>query len=89
MVWRLTPVIAGSYTVDYRIAAGLEGKAEAVTPDGSVPQGEFVVKVSDVPPQTRVDASGKVVPIKPSDIIGQAGTAQQRGEVGSGAKSGK
>jgi hypothetical protein len=84
IIWSVTPVIAGTYTVDYRIAAGLEGKAVAVTNDGSVPEGEFVVQISDVPPQTRVDDSGKVVPIKPSDIIGQAGSAEQRGEVGAG-----
>lgn len=87
MVWRLTPTIAGTYTIDYRIAAGLEGKAKAVTSDGSIPEGEFVVKISDVPPQTRVDDSGKVVPIKPTDIIGQAGSAKQRGEV-AGASGG-
>ncbi|MFN2611745.1 MAG: hypothetical protein ABR536_00065 [Solirubrobacterales bacterium] len=88
MIWRLTPTIAGTYTVNYKIAAGLEGKAKAVTSDGSIPEGEFVVKISDVPPQTRVDESGKVVPIKPTDIIGQAGSAQQRGEVGAGGGSG-
>jgi hypothetical protein len=85
IVWSLTPVIAGTYTIDYRIEAGLEGKAVAVTNDGSVPEGEFVVRISDTPPQTRVDDNGKVVPITPSDIIGQAGSAEQRGEVGAGS----
>jgi hypothetical protein len=82
IVWRVTPVQAGTYTVHYRVAAGLQGKAVAVTGDGSVPEGQFVVQISDVPPQTRVDDSGKVVPIRPSDIIGQAGTPQQKGELG-------
>jgi hypothetical protein len=82
MIWRVTPTIAGTWTVDYRIAAGLEGKAKAVTSDGNVPEGQFVVKISDVPPQTRVDDAGNVVPIKPGDIIGQAGSAEQRSEVG-------
>jgi hypothetical protein len=82
MIWRVTPTIAGTWTVDYRIAAGLEGKAKAETPDGNVPEGQFVVKISDVPPQTRVDDAGNVVPIKPGDIIGQAGSAEQRSEVG-------
>lgn len=84
MIWRVTPVVAGTYTVRYKVAAGLNGKAVAVTPDGSVPEGEFVVRISDNPPQTRVDDSGKVVPIKPGDIIGQAGSNEQRGEVGAG-----
>jgi len=88
IVYRLTPTIAGTYTIDYRVAAGLEGKAKAITADGGVPEGQFIVKISDVPPQTRVDASGKVVPIKPGDIIGQAGSAEQRGEVGAGTETG-
>jgi hypothetical protein len=81
LVWRVTPVQAGTYAVHYRLAAGLQGKAVAVTEDGSVPEGEFVVQISDVPPQTRVDESGKVVPIQKSDIIGQAGSEEQRAEV--------
>jgi len=82
IVWNVTPVQAGTYTVHYRVAAGLEGKAKAVTANGSVPEGEFVVRISSAPPQTRVDNSGKVVPIKPSDIIGQAGSQQQKSELG-------
>jgi hypothetical protein len=82
IVWNVTPVQGGTYTVHYRVAAGLEGKAKAVTANGSVPEGEFVVRISTAPPQTRVDDSGKVVPIKPSDIIGQAGNAEQKSELG-------
>ena len=81
MVWNVTPVQAGTYTVHYRVAAGLQGKAKAVTADGSVPEGEFVVRISSAPPQTRVNDAGQVVPIKPSDIIGQAGNAQQKAEL--------
>jgi hypothetical protein len=84
IVWRVTPVQPGTYTVHYRIAAGLQGKAVAITGDGSVPEGEFVVVISDVPPQTRVDDSGRVVPIQKGDIIGQAGTGQQKSELGGG-----
>jgi hypothetical protein len=81
MVWNVTPVQAGTYTVRYRVAAGLQGKAKAVTADGSVPEGEFVVRISSAPPQTRVNDAGQVVPIKPSDIIGQAGNQQQKAEL--------
>jgi len=84
MIWRVTPVMAGNFTLSYTIAAGLNGKAKAVTADGSVPEGEFAVRISDVPPQTRVDDAGNVVPIKPNDIIGQAGSQEQRNEVGAG-----
>jgi hypothetical protein len=82
VVFRVTPVQPGTYTVRYRIAAGLQGKAVAVNEDGSVPEGEFVVRISDVPPQTRVDDAGRVVPIRPGDIIGQAGTPEQKQELG-------
>jgi len=86
IVWKVTPVQSGTYTVHYRVAAGLHGKAVAVTSDGSIPEGEFVVVISNTPPQTRVDDSGKVVPIKPGDIIGQAGTGKQKDELGGGTK---
>jgi hypothetical protein len=81
IVWNVTPVQPGTFTVHYRVAAGLQGKARAVTADGSVPEGEFVVRIANKPPQTRVDDSGKVVPIKPGDIIGQAGNQEQKSEL--------
>jgi hypothetical protein len=61
IVWRVTPVEAGTYTVHYELAAGLGGKAEAVTNDGSPVEGEFVVTITDKPPKARVDDSGQVV----------------------------
>ena len=82
IVWKVTPVQSGDYVINYEVAAGLFGKAVAVTDDGSVPEGEFAVQITDVPPQTRVTADGKVVPIKKSDIIGQAGSKEQKQELG-------
>jgi hypothetical protein len=58
--WQVTPVQAGTYTVHYELAAGLNGKAKAVTDDGSPVKGEFVVTVTDKPPQARVNDSGQV-----------------------------
>jgi hypothetical protein len=60
-VWRVTPVHAGTYTVHYQVAAGLEGKAKAVTRDGSPVKGEFVVTIAQKPPQTCVNGAGQVV----------------------------
>jgi hypothetical protein len=60
MVWRVTPVRGGSYTVHYEVAAGLEGKAKAVTADGGPVRGEFVVTISSKPPQTCVNGAGQV-----------------------------
>jgi hypothetical protein len=81
MVWKVTPVQIGTYTVHYRVAAGLQGNAVAVTDDGSDPEGEFIVQIAEAPEQTRVNDAGEVVPIKPGDIIGQAGSAEQKSEL--------
>jgi hypothetical protein len=40
-----------------------------------------VVRISNAPPQTRVNDSGKVVPISPNDIVGQAGTQEQKSQL--------
>jgi hypothetical protein len=60
IVWRVTPVEPGTYTVHYELAAGLTGKAKAVTKDGSPVEGEFVVTITDKPPQARVNDAGEV-----------------------------
>jgi hypothetical protein len=59
--WRVTAVRAGTYTVHYEVAAGLEGKAKAVTADGSPVKGEFVVTITSKPPQTCVNDAGQIV----------------------------
>ena len=61
MIWRVTPVRGGTYTLNYKIAAGLQGNAEAVTADGSAPEGKFVVTISTKPPQASVDDQGHVI----------------------------
>jgi len=61
IVWRVTPVRAGTYTIHYQVAAGLEGKAKAVAPAGGPVKGDFVVTISSKPPQTCVNGAGKVV----------------------------
>jgi hypothetical protein len=58
--WQVTPVEAGTYTVHYELAAGLNGKAKAVTDDGSPVKGEFVVTITSKPPQASVNGSGQV-----------------------------
>jgi hypothetical protein len=62
IVWRVTPVEAGTYTLNYIVAAGLDGNARAVTDDGGEVKGEFVVTISDRPPRSRVNDAGEVVP---------------------------
>jgi hypothetical protein len=61
MFWRLTPVEAGTYSVHYELAAGLNGKAKAVTNDGGPVNGDFVVTINDKPPKASVSGNGNVV----------------------------
>lgn len=61
LVWRLTPVEAGTYTLHYIVEASLHGNARAVTRDGGEVKGEFVVTISDKPPRSRVNDAGEVV----------------------------
>lgn len=61
IVWRLTPVLAGPYTVHYEVAAGLEGQAKAVTRSGGPVRGQFGVDISTKVPQTCVNGAGAVV----------------------------
>jgi hypothetical protein len=62
MIWRVTPVRGGTYPVNYEVAAGLQGKARAVTRDGGPVKGQFVVTIGTNPPATEVNSSGQVVP---------------------------
>jgi hypothetical protein len=60
--WKLTPVRAGTYTVHYRVAAGLNGKAKAVLAGGGAPLGSVTVHVAPKPPTTHVNPdTGAVV----------------------------
>ena len=48
--WKVTPVRSGTYSVRYRVAAGLYGKAQVVdTTTGTVPKGSFIARVSHQP----------------------------------------
>ncbi|MGH2981627.1 MAG: hypothetical protein ACRDKV_06260 [Solirubrobacterales bacterium] len=86
-VWRVTPVRAGTYTLDYQVDAGLTGKAKAVTADGGPPTGSFVVRISDQPPKTRVNDQGEVVTVPSGGGNGGDGGGQG-GSGGGGAGQG-
>jgi hypothetical protein len=53
--WKVTAVRAGTYSVRFRVAAGLNGKAKAELPDGEAPVGEFVTRVSEKPRPVHLD----------------------------------
>jgi hypothetical protein len=61
-VWSVTAVKAGPYDIKWRIAAGLDGKANAVDADGGgAPSGSFTGTVSDKAPDVRIAADGETV----------------------------
>ncbi|MFM8561434.1 MAG: hypothetical protein ACKOB9_04975 [Solirubrobacterales bacterium] len=60
-VWNLTAVKAGNHRLDYRAAAGLNGKARAVTDTGGVPAGTIAVRVTPKPRKSYVLPNGEVV----------------------------
>jgi hypothetical protein len=61
-VWRVTAVQAGTHTVKWQVAAGLNGKAKAVLAGNRAPSGSMTVDVSERPAQSRVDPeTGRVI----------------------------
>ncbi|MGH2860111.1 MAG: hypothetical protein ACRDLT_01245 [Solirubrobacteraceae bacterium] len=58
--WKLTAVWPGAYTVDYEVAAGLNGYAKAVMSDQSPARGHFDVHISSATPQVTVQSDGRV-----------------------------
>jgi hypothetical protein len=60
--WSVTAVQAGDFEINWRVAAGLDGKARAVGPGGrEAPAGSFSGTVSDEAPEVRVADDGKTV----------------------------
>jgi hypothetical protein len=60
--WSVTAVQAGDFKVDWRVAAGLDGKAKAVAPGGGpAPRGQFSGTVSDEAPDVRVADDGHTI----------------------------
>jgi hypothetical protein len=60
--WSVTAVQAGPYKIDWRVAAGLDGKAKAVSGGGgAAPSGSFVGSVSSKAPQTRIGEDGRTI----------------------------
>jgi hypothetical protein len=48
--WKVTAVRAGTYSLRYRVAAGIHGKAIAESADGSGPaKGSFIARISRTP----------------------------------------
>ena len=56
--WKVTAVEPGDYSIAYRVAPGLDGKARLA--NGSKARGTFAVTVSDEPVPARVNDKGEV-----------------------------
>jgi hypothetical protein len=59
--WSVTAVKAGPYKLDWRVAAGLDGKAKAELAAGGVPRGTFRGRISSEAPDARVADDGETV----------------------------
>ena len=60
--WSVTAVQAGPFEIDWRVAAGLDGKARAVGAGGGpAPSGSFAGSISSRVPQTRVGEDGRTI----------------------------
>jgi hypothetical protein len=61
--WLVAPVKAGEHKVDYTVAAGLAGRARAVTANGGPVAGTLTADIASAPPLTHVNPNtGQVVP---------------------------
>jgi hypothetical protein len=58
-VWKVTAVEPGDYTIRYRVAPGLNGKAKLAS--GGRTSGAFKVTIDDKPVPARVGADGQVI----------------------------
>jgi hypothetical protein len=61
VVWKLSAVKAGDYTVLYRVGAGLGEGVKAKTTGGVAPGGSFATEISATVPDTEVTDDGEVV----------------------------
>jgi hypothetical protein len=59
LTWRLVAVKAGTYTVGYRVAPGLNGRARAA--EGPRTSGSFTVTIDAEPVPARVGDDGQVI----------------------------
>jgi hypothetical protein len=59
--FNVTAVRAGQYNVEYKVAAGLDGKAKAVPANGTELTGSFSGSITDAAPATRVADDGRTI----------------------------
>ncbi len=67
-VWRVTPVKAGTHSVHYTIAAGVDGRAVATPRGGGRPVGTVVAQVAPAPPRTHVNPQTGQIAAGPNPV---------------------
>jgi hypothetical protein len=61
LIWKLSAVKSGSYTLLYVVGAGLSGEVKSKTTGGVAPGGSFAVRINSAPLDKEVTDSGEVV----------------------------
>ncbi|HXE45089.1 MAG TPA: hypothetical protein VN635_07815 [Conexibacter sp.] len=61
--WHVTPVRAGTYTIEYRLAGSTTGRSQLREADGDAARGALTVDVSGKAATVRVTADGRVVSV--------------------------
>jgi hypothetical protein len=59
--WALTAVAPGKFVVAWEIGADIYGKAKAILPNGTLPEGAFPVTIAQAPAQSYVNDKGQIV----------------------------
>lgn len=79
--WVVTAVEARRYRLAWRVHAGLDGKAQAVLPDGSIPRGVFSGRIIEDAPSARVADDGTTIVTEDGRVItGPEGSGRPRSD---------
>jgi len=60
-VWHVTAIKSGVHSLQYTIAAGLNGNAKAQLAGGQVPAGSFTTSIANKPANATVGPNGNVI----------------------------
>lgn len=62
--WRVTPVRAGTYTIEYRLAGSTTGRSQLREANGDAARGALTVDVSGKAATVRVTPGGRIVSVR-------------------------
>jgi hypothetical protein len=73
LVWDVTAIRKGPFTLNWRVAAGLDGKAKARLPEGGVPRGQFTGRIVAGEPVASVDQKDGRTIVRDGERVGPHG----------------